>query len=322
MTVHTSVFHPHAMDLDNADATGKVDGTIPNDPALTSSRVGFVDKDTGKQSFLTAYDMGFPFSGPALPTDGRIIVKKANIEFEIATTAVVDAALGNWKVGIMAFAVPWVTGRSGFSAANYPTLDDLPYPTGADDLIIPGRLYNDTFLDNGVTAELIYGPTNYTAGYTVRAGEGFPGFFFPPFNHIYANRFVNFASELQAWFRRSQFLSPPGGVGHPLGIVIDTLNNPAAADENFILWTRDHGSHNGVVLTIEWEDMKHVVRSSPKAGQRVTAPGSGGGQRVEADYDARGRIFAAGQAGQRVAPVNESAGQRVRAPLSNARNVE
>lgn len=309
MAIHTSVFHSFARSSSDADAWGRVDGTAANDPTDTEANVGFTNKAFGKDMWFTRHDLAVPTSGPAIITN-RIIVRKAQVEFKVHTTAIVDGSLGFARFGIMEPVGAWLFDDIGFNPSSYPLLGDLPYPSGADDLLIDDMLFNDTYLVGAAGDSLIYTPATFFAGATITVGEGYTAGTHP-------NLYTNFASELTDYCQNNS------GSVRPLGIVLDTKLNPPAADEMFVVHSSDSVGEPGLVLTIEWDDLQAaIVAKDHRAGSRVRAPESSARNRISADVNAQERIFAARQAGPRVKAARARATARVMAPLSGIRTRE
>ena len=259
MTVRSSVFHPHAFTLANADAEGLEDGPAANDPTIDNHRIGFVAKADGKASSFIRFDMDRPFSGPNIATDGRLVVVRAKFVFKIHTTIIIDGPLAFTNIGILFPVGNFMSAALGFGATAYATLDDLPRATNSDDVIILNRLYNEKFLSRAGDSRIGFLITTAVAGYTVTIGEGFPiGGLNPPIFDSLADHYDNFASELTTYFRRANFITP-GAVQRTLGFTFDTQDNPPGIDEHYRIFASDDSVEPGVVLTIEWEDNQTTV---------------------------------------------------------------
>lgn len=327
MTIHTSVFHPYADSAPNADAMGQIDAAVVNDPSATSSVIGFVAKTTGKASYFARFDLQNPTSGVAIPLNGVISVVRAKIAVKVETTAVIDGDAGVMRLAIMAdFSGDWRFHAKGFEAASYPTWDDLPRASDAADSIIADRIYHNRFITTIAATELIlYTPEAWPAGATIEIGDGYV-------NGFYSSWLTNFASELESFIESLAYREP--ALADPvLGITIDTIFNPPAVDENVVIHTSDADGENGMVLTIEWDNLiiDSSIRSRPRTEHRIRSPEASVRHRITAIPETRERIFAASQAAQRiktartlasqrVRPDQTKAGGRIRAPESNARS--
>lgn len=312
MTLFTSVFHPYASTLSNADAEGQ-DSAGANDPTLTFHNLGFVNKSAGKSSHLAVYNARFPFSGPKIPEHGRILVTKAKIEYTIAQGLIVDATFAYHRLGILAYDGFWTVLNQGFDPTFYPAKDDLPRPSTDADVIRPGTLFNEQFLSRiDETIDFPVFASTHSSPYTqIIYGRGYGNTLHAPYNELYGNSFINFASELTEYFRAPAWVDPANSLLRPsFGIALDTAQNPAAAHEYLQLRTSDDSGDPGMVCTIEWSDMKSNIRAGKRSGARVAATGKTG-QRVTAEQEARQRIFAANLAGQRIAVERQKAGPRI-----------